>query len=111
MEIKDVIAAMALLLTVGNLFWTRHVSSQDKSKSAVDKLKDDLQNQKLLIDHVKTQMQALPSMESFHKLELAVTEVKGSMNTMAEKITPIKTGLDRIEKWLIDNSATQRKPR
>ncbi len=111
MEVKDYIAAITLLLTLGNLLWTRHVSNQDKSKSAVDNLAGELNKQQSRLVHIETQLQALPSKESVHKLELAVAKVEGSMNTMAETIKPVTAGLARIEKWLIDNTVSLRKTR
>lgn len=46
-------------------------------------------------------MKSVPTAENFHALDLAVTEIRGSMNTLAAEFKPTAKSVSRIEEWLL----------
>jgi len=58
------------------------------------------------VAQIRTMMNALPSKDSVHKLEVQVTELKGEMKLIAQTTTATGRAVERIENHLITPGPT-----
>jgi Protein of unknown function (DUF2730) len=89
MEVRDYVAIISLALTVFTLFAAFFRASKDEVRKHGDRL-----------TLIESQLSSLPSKDSFHKLELDVSEVKGSMRVLEEGLKPLAASMARIERFM-----------
>lgn len=89
MEIRDYVAIASLALTAFALLAAFFRASKDEVRKHADRL-----------TKIEAALEALPSKDGFHKLELDVSEVKGSMRVLEEGLKPLAAGMARIERFM-----------
>ena len=89
MEVRDYVALGSLALTLITLVAAFFRASKDEVRKHADRL-----------TLIESQLNSLPSKDSFHKLELDVSEVKGSMRVLEEGLKPLSAGMARIERFM-----------
>jgi hypothetical protein len=106
MELGTISSWVAIGITVLLALYTWYANSQRATKSEVG----DHGNR---LTKLESAVESLPNKDTFHRLELDVTEIKGTNRVHEEKLNAIGATTQRIEKWLLDNSEpkTTRKTR
>lgn len=90
-----IVAALALAWSVINTLYTWYSSTQRITKTEIDDVAKRLAE-------VEGSIRAMPSTESFHKLELSVIEMKGGMRVIEEQMKPVAVSVRRIEQFLLE---------
>lgn len=118
METRDIIAEVALAWAVISTVYiflanTSRASKKDmaENQAAVDGA---LKKHSERLTKLEAVIDGLPSKDSFHKLELDVSDVKGSMRVLEEGLKPLAAGMMRIERFIERiqlDSATTRRPK
>ncbi len=98
---RDIVAILALCWAIANSLWTRHVAGQNVAKSAIDDLEKRVARGERDLHALKTTVDQLPDRDMVHGIELSVTEMKGAMDTLNERIRPLSGSLQRIETYLM----------
>ncbi len=89
MEIKDYVAIASFILTLITLVVASLRASKDEMRRYADRL-----------TVVESKIAAMPSKDNMHKLELDLSELKGSVRVMEETIKPLVVGINRIEDFI-----------
>ena len=89
MDTRDYVSVATLALTLFTLFAAFFRASKDTVSKHAERL-----------TIIEAQLASLPSKDSFHKLELDVSEVKGSMRVLEEGLKPLSAGMARIERFM-----------
>ena len=66
--------------------------------------KTDITTHSARLAAVEAELKSMPTKDSFHQLELAVAEVKGTVRAQEKELNTISATTTRIEKWLLDSS-------
>jgi Protein of unknown function (DUF2730) len=114
MEIKDWVAMAALIFTVVNTLSIYLINASKVTKGHVESHEGRLTKMEGRVAHVdshegriaklESDVAALPSKDAFHRLELDVSEVKGTTRVLETELKPISSGLMRIEKYLLEHT-------
>ncbi len=94
------VAFVSIVLSVVTAFWTLVTKS---TKPFDDKLADhnkDLKNHDRRIQSVEERMQYLPSKDEVHKMQLAMTEMKGSLSGVSKSLEVTERTVRRIDEYL-----------
>ena len=82
-----------------------------KNESAVDGLRPDIARAFERIDRaesciarVENELAHLPNKDMVHALQLGMSELKGQMATLVERVAPIARSIDRVEQSLIERA-------
>ena len=94
METKDWVALAALAFTVINTMAIYIVNASKLTKGHVESHEGRLTK-------LESDVKALPSKDAFHRLELDVSEVKGSVRVLETELKPMASSLVRIENFLL----------
>lgn len=73
------------------------------SKSGVDADKKTAELEDRVIK-IERDMQHLPDKESSHRMELAITELKGDIAIMTERLKPVASISERLQEFLLDQA-------
>lgn len=95
------IAALALVVTVINMVYTYYSQAQRATRKDVDDHTRDIAT-------MKAQLANLPDQNAFHKLELAVMEIRGEQRVLGAETKPIGVSVKRIEEFLLNRHTTGR---
>lgn len=104
-----IIAGVAFVWGVINTVYTYYSHNSAVTKSEIDKLVAETAATTNRLTALERDMRALPSADTYHKLELKVEEVRGSMNTLTEKIVPIGRSVQRIDDFLMGQASTRKR--
>lgn len=55
------------------------------------------------ITKLESDMRSVPSQQQMHELALQVSRVVGSVDTLAQRIEPLRKSVDRVESYLLTN--------
>ena len=97
MGAKEWIALAALVFTIGNSLYL-YISNTSRARQA------DLNKHGDRLTKLEARVDALPSKDGFHRLELDVADVKGSQRVMEAELKPIAASVQRIEKFLLETA-------
>lgn len=92
-EVKDWIAAAALVFAIFNALVLYISQASRAAKSEVRGHGD-------RITKIEAQIDGLPSTDSFHKLELELSEMRGSLRVQETQQTTLINGMARIERFM-----------
>jgi hypothetical protein len=93
------LANFALVIGVGLYSW---IMSQGKATAGeIKTLKDDFNGLRMQVNTLEAQMEHVPSKESVHRLEIAITELAGDMKSLAEVIKGAAHAARRVEEYLL----------
>lgn len=56
------------------------------------------------LSRVETELAHLPNKDMVHALQLGMSELKGQMAALVERVTPIARSIDRVEQSLIERA-------
>lgn len=115
MDIQAVIQVATFITAIisGIYAW---ITGRDKAtQKELRDLRDDLQNMERRISRAESEMAHLPDKESVHRVELAVSGMRGDLRTISESWKPVGKTVQRLEEFLLEmgNSepARRRAPR
>lgn len=101
--VSGLISIITLLTLLKNI-----LSSGEK------KLGEDLaEAKKKLVEHdrriqtIEGEIKHLPDRETTHRMELAMTEISGKLNVMAERLKPIEAIGERLQNTLLNRADTK----
>lgn len=98
------VIALSQLLTFGLTIWNLMASG---SRSNAKKIEEHertltLHDQRLItLEHDRKDM---PTQKDFHELEVAMTELKGSMAVLVERLKPIEAIGERAQEWMLEQN-------
>jgi paraquat-inducible protein B len=93
------LANFALVIGVGLYSW---IMSQGKATAGeIKTIKDDFNSLRMQVTTLEAQMEHVPSKESVHRLEIAITELAGDMKSLAEVIKGAAHSARRVEEYLL----------
>lgn len=76
----------------------------DKTAEKVEKIEAELVGNDRRIQAIEGEIKHLPDRETTHRMELAMTEISGKLNVMAERLKPIEAIGERLQETLMEQA-------
>lgn len=76
----------------------------DKTVEKVEKIEAELVGNDRRIQAIEGEIKHLPDRETTHRMELAMTEISGKLNVMAERLKPIEAIGERLQETLMEQA-------
>ncbi|CAH0339589.1 DUF2730 family protein [Rhizobium sp. CECT 9324] len=76
----------------------------DKAEAKVEKVETKLVEYDRRIQSIEGEIKHLPDRETTHRMELAMTEISGKLNVMAERLKPIEAIGERLQETLMERA-------
>ena len=51
---------------------------------------------------LETAQQGMPTQHDFHELEVTITELKGALNVLIERLKPLESVTQRMQEWAME---------
>jgi hypothetical protein len=111
MEYSTLVALAFGAISAANIVVSWLVASRKPTKDELRKHGDRLAELDKRLGEVDQRLSILPSQDSFHQLELAVTEMKGGMKVLEAETRPIAEAVKRIENFLLSPPQSSKRTR
>lgn len=105
MDLQALMPWIAAVLSISTLLtniYTIFTSPSRKNAADINKMHGDLVNYDRRIQAIEGEMKHLPSKESVHQLQLALTDMKGQITTMAKSSDATERGMRRVEEFILN---------
>jgi len=96
-DLKDWASAVATLLAIGSIVYTWVTSRSKNNSEKLEAIEEELRTHERQIDNLESEFKHLPDKEGQHRLELAMKEMAGEVNTMIETQRITRRTIERIE--------------
>lgn len=114
-EVNNWLSATATIVSLGAALYT-WLTSRSKANSTkiekfeiqLDKLEKEVDRQDVRIDRLVSDMQRMPDQQTVHKIELTMTQIQGSIETMAAGFSTMNHSVTRLEDYLYNKPGTDR---
>ncbi len=97
---------LALATTIWNLLTSGSRSNAkviDAQAKRIDEIKSDVERRTNALEHdverLKTRIEQSPDQASMHRLELIMSDMRGQLEVLTERLGPIKATADRLQEW------------
>ncbi|OCP17450.1 MULTISPECIES: DUF2730 family protein [unclassified Ensifer] len=115
--LKSWLGLLSLIISVGIALWTIISSgSKQTANELAEFKKTDASEKKALMEAVQalgqrtqtleSELKHLPDRETTHRMELAMMEINGKLNVMAERLKPIEAIGERLQEALLEKART-----
>jgi Protein of unknown function (DUF2730) len=91
---------ISLVLSVVTAFWTLVTKSTKPFDDKLSEHGEDLKSHDRRIQSVEERMQYLPSKDEVHQMQLAMTEMKGSLSGVSKSLEVTERTVRRIDEYL-----------
>lgn len=79
------------------------ITGRDKAtQKEIKELRDDMQAIEGRVSRTESEMAHLPDKESVHRVELAVSEMRGDLRAISESWKPVGKTVQRLEEFLLE---------
>ena len=96
------VAGFVMTIAVGLYSWSM---SRDKAtQQEIKELHSEVEALGTRVVSIEKDIEHLPDRDSLHRQELAISEMKGDMSTMAEAFKAISRTVHRVEEFLMERS-------
>jgi len=101
-SIPEVLAIATFAVSLGSGLYT-WVTTRDKAtQREIKDVQDKVHEVEKRVGRAESEMAHLPDKESLHRVELAVSEVRGDLRSMLESWAPVQRTVTRLEEYLMD---------
>lgn len=95
------LGAISLMLSVGTAIYTMFTGGAKRNAVDIQKIVGDLAKHDRRIQTVEGELKHLPSKESVYQLQVALTEMKGQITSMAKSSEATERATRRVEEFLL----------
>lgn len=96
------VIALSQMLTFGLTVWNMLSSGSRANAKRIEEHAAQLGRHSERIQSVEQAMRDLPSREDFHQLDKQMTELKGTMAVLTERLKPLEAITDRMQELLLE---------
>ncbi len=96
------VIAFSQLLTFGLTVWNIMSSGSRSNARRIDEHERSLTNHDQRLSALEHDRKDAPTQKDFHELEVAMTELKGSIAVVLERLKPIEAIGDRAQEWMLE---------
>lgn len=104
-DAKDLLALLALIISVGGAVYTWLTRRSDVNSSKLAKHESKLTEHDRRIQKLENDLEYLPSERAFHDLQIGITKLNGRLDTFAAQVEPLGHVVRRIEETLFSGGA------
>lgn len=102
--LKDWLGLVALLISIGTSVVLFVGSGSKRNAEKIDKQESKLTDHDRRIQRLEAEVSHLPNRETAHKLELALVQISGRLDTLDERLTPIAATSVRLQEFLLEQA-------
>lgn len=97
------VVALSQLLTFALTVWNLISSGSRKNARTLETHGDMLTGLEARVSSVEQTIRSIPDSDDFHKLELQLSKVQGTMQVLTERLRPLEAITDRMQELLLEN--------
>ena len=97
------VIALSQLLTFALAVWNLVSSGSRKNGRTLEQHGDMLAGLEARVSSVEQTIRGIPDREDFHKLELQLSKVQGTMQVLTERLRPLEAITERMQELLIES--------
>lgn len=94
-----------VLLTFTNLgatFWNILSGPSKRNAAELKAQSETMQRLDQRVAVLETAQQGMPKQQDFHELEMTMSELKGALNVMTERLKPLEAVTARMQEWAME---------
>ena len=94
-----------VLLTFTNLgatFWNILSGPSKRNEAALKAQSESLSRLDQRVSVLEVAHREMPKQTDFHELEMTMTELKGAMNVLTERLKPLEAVTERMQAWAME---------
>lgn len=96
------VVALSQLLTFGLTVWNLIASGSRANARTLETHGDALRGLDTRLNAVELSLGAIPTRKDFHDLDKQMTELRGTMGVLMERLRPVEAISDRLQDALLD---------
>lgn len=97
------IAGLLTVLNFGTAVWTVFSSPAKAAAARINEVTKRIEQVELRSQRIEDRLSQIPSLEALHELELSLTQTKGEIALLNERLRPIGAMTERLEEWMLRN--------
>jgi len=94
-DLKDWLSVIAAVVSLGTLIYAWMTRTGREAHDKVEKLED-------RVARLEGEFNHMPDRDSVHRMELSLSELRGELKAMAERLTPVASIADRLQEFLLE---------
>lgn len=102
MTVLPWLTAVNVLLTIGGVIYAVLTRGSKDNAKELESLRRRLEIAEREIEATKNELKHLPDTEAVHAMQLAISEIRGSMNVQAEMMGSVARTVQRLEGYLLE---------
>lgn len=100
-EIRAWLSLVSLVLAVGGIIYTWITARAKNNSSEILAIKEAQKHHDRRIQNIESELKHLPGKDEVHKLNIAVTEMRGTISTIGNQISTANLSMARIENYIL----------
>lgn len=96
------VVALTQLLTFGMAVWNLIASGSRANARTLETHGDTLRGLDSRLSKVELTMREIPNRKDFHDLDKQMTELRGTMGVLTERLKPVEAISDRLQEVILD---------
>jgi hypothetical protein len=104
-EVAKWASLLAVLLSMGSLVWGWLTSGGAKALIEIRQLREEMRLLDTRLIRLENELLHLPDREQTHRLELSISELKGHITGLDERLKPVAAISDRLQEFLLNQVA------
>jgi hypothetical protein len=101
-EVRLWLPAIAALISVASVIYFILTSPAKTAAAAAEAVTGRVDQLEQRLVRIESELPHLPDRESVHRLELSVSDMRGDMRAMAERMTTVSETSRRLQEWLLE---------
>jgi hypothetical protein len=97
------VGALSVLLSFGTALWNVFSSPSRRNEVRIAELSKRIEGIELRSQRIEDRLGSIPTSDQLHALELSMTETRGELAVVIERLKPIIAGMDRLQEWMLEN--------
>lgn len=94
-DFKDWLSVFSIAVSLGTIVYAWLTRTGREAHDKVEKLED-------RVSRLEGEFNHLPDRDSVHRMELSLSELRGELKAMSERLTPVSAIADRLQEFLLE---------
>lgn len=97
------VGALSVLLSFGTALWTLFSSPARRNDAKIAEMARRMEQFDLRSQRIEDRLGSIPTSDQLHALELSMSETRGELAVVIERLKPLIAGMDRLQEWMLEN--------
>jgi hypothetical protein len=98
------VGALSALFAFGNTIWSLFASPVKRAEAKIEELAAAITRLDLRIQRIEDRVETVPTIEALHHLELTLSQTRGELAVVVERLKPLGQWMSRLETWILEQN-------